>query len=113
MPEVECPNGCDEGWTQQEEIGEDYLVEVECEVCHGDAEAEIDRLRACEDTTPPAEGERHTAEQLWHHLLDASSHRRMYVLNQFLEAQDDANRCFLENHEGRLESYDPHYGFDG
>ena len=72
------------------------------------AQAEVDRLRACSDPTPPAEGERHTAEQLWHHLLEASSYRRLYVLNQFLEAQDDANRCLLENHELRLDSYDPH-----
>lgn len=64
------------------------------------AQAEIDRLRACSDPTPPAEGERATAEQLWHHLLEASGHRRLYVLNQFLEAQDDALRCFL--HHGPL-----------
>lgn len=72
------------------------------------AQSEIDRLRACSDPTPPAEGERHTAEQLWHHLLEASSHRRLYVLNQFLEAQDDANRCFLMNHEARLAAPDRH-----
>lgn len=67
-----------------------------------ETQAEVGRLRACSDPTPPAEGERHTAEQLWHHLLEASSHRRLYVLNQFLEAQDDANRCFLMNHAHRL-----------
>jgi hypothetical protein len=64
------------------------------------AQAEIDRLRACSDTTPPAVGDRYSAEQLWAHLLDASSHRRLYVLNQLLEAQDDALYCFL--HHGPL-----------
>lgn len=68
------------------------------------AQAEIDRLRACSDPTPPAEGQRHTAEQLWHHLLEASSHRRLYVLNQLIEAQDQANRCWLRNHEARVEA---------
>lgn len=63
------------------------------------AQAEIDRLRACSDPTPPAEGRRHSAEQMWHHLLEAPGYRRIYVLNQFLEAQDDALRCFLEHDE--------------
>jgi hypothetical protein len=61
------------------------------------AQAEVDRLRACADPTPPAEGERHTAEQLWHHLLEASSHRRLHVLNHFIEARDDALYCFLHH----------------
>jgi hypothetical protein len=77
------------------------------------AQAEIDRLRACSDPTLPAEGERYTAQQMWHVLLEASSHRRLYVLNQFLEAQDDANRCFLMNHEARLKVAEWHRQLDG
>jgi hypothetical protein len=61
------------------------------------AQAEIDRLRAGEDASEPgAEG--WTAGQVWHYLLESSVMRRHYLLEKFLQAQDDANRCFLEGH---------------
>ena len=63
------------------------------------AQAEIDRLRAGED----AASETLTPARLWHDLLEASEMRRLWVLGRLIEAQDDANRCFLEDHEGRLD----------
>jgi hypothetical protein len=61
------------------------------------AQAEIDRLRACSDPTPLDNFADITAEQLWHFLLESGSHQRIYALNHFLLAREDANRCFLEH----------------
>lgn len=64
-------------------------------------DAEVGRLRAGEDPRPPGEGELMTAAQLWHELLESSSFHRLRILDKFIDAVADADRCFLEH--GNLE----------
>jgi len=62
------------------------------------AQQEIDRLRAGSDNSEPDFGEQWTPAQVWYALLEAPVWTRHHLLGKFLQAQDDANRCFLEGH---------------
>lgn len=66
------------------------------------AQAEIDRLRAGEDASEKDPAALPTPGQLWHYLLEASEINRLRTLAKFQEAEEEASRCFLEDHEGRL-----------